>query len=52
MSKLVKKQNNRSFIEHFDHVEPYIRYILHFVEEFSHINPPAYSFDFLESFDN
>jgi hypothetical protein len=24
MSKLVKKQNNRSFKESFDHVEPYV----------------------------
>jgi hypothetical protein len=33
MSKLVKKQNNRSFKESFDHVEPYTLE-LNFAESF------------------
>ena len=52
MSKLVIKQNNKSFKETFDHVEPFITYILIFYETFNHITLPSYSFDFIETFDS
>ena len=52
MSKLVTKQNNKSFKESFNHVEPYVMSSLHFTEHFDYDNPPTYSFDFLESFDS
>ena len=50
MSRRVTKQNNRSFKESFNHVEPYIM-SLKFTEPFNHIEPPAMSLDFTEPFD-
>lgn len=52
MSKLVTKQNNRSFKELFDHVEPFVMDKIHFIEYFIHTDPPVMTFDFLESFDS
>lgn len=52
MSKSGTKQNDKSFKEHFDHVDPYTMDNLEFTEPFDHLEPPTYALDFTEGFNS
>jgi len=46
-----KKFNNKKFIEHFNHAEPYIMTTLQLTEAFDMSGPPTYTLNFTEAFD-